>query len=395
MQLFQSEHDMQVWLRTALKSVAGIGELIRNDEYLSGFKSKNFEEEKFLYSFLYSFEALHLTKVISDNENISLKIGDILKPDFLLYSLDKESIVIVELKNISKPTRQAGTELSAYAGEVRTIIPFIADSDIINVIISTEWPTLLKHYISHEIIWLNRNIICLEPKKENGDILLEIKAIEFFLEKHNALNLSYRNLRGYQICLYDKELYKSEYDSNRLDRHIEQFKTALLSMAVKGNSLKNHGFAFLWRNNCQNILALYNITLINYAPFHNIERFIKQNKNIKAPDIQKKFINILQEYSPTGHCQSIFEVARHSYKFLTQVCSPEIEALTDWAFLRNEMHSKGKLIAFQGWGLFGELFYERLSKEYDNGNINILSSCPDLALDIIDSLVDENYPFID
>src|SRR5689334_14728819 len=63
----------------------------------------------------------------------------------------------------TRPSRQAGTEAGAYAGELRSHLPFLSDGDVVNVLISSVWPTLLRHYVAHEILWIGRKVLCLEP----------------------------------------------------------------------------------------------------------------------------------------------------------------------------------------------------------------------------------------
>lgn len=73
---------------------------------------------------------------------------------------------------LSKKLEEAA---GAYAGELKSHLPFISDVDIIHVVISPHWPTLLRHFIFNEIFWMQRNILCLEPyKKENDQVQLRV-----------------------------------------------------------------------------------------------------------------------------------------------------------------------------------------------------------------------------
>ncbi len=159
MNLFSSEAEMQEWLSGLLVDSKNISDIIINLEYLKSFSPANFYEKRIHDSYRICLDSLYITEMITKNENISVDPHDILKPDFVLYAPETESVVIVELKNISGPTRQAGTELAAYSCEIKSAIPFISDGDIVNVIVSTEWPALLKHYIFHQIFWQKKNVI--------------------------------------------------------------------------------------------------------------------------------------------------------------------------------------------------------------------------------------------
>lgn len=165
MSLFNSESEMQSWLEDELKNLHDFAELIENKDYLENPDTiaGTILEKKYLNSFSETLSSLYSNVLISQNENISLSKRNILKPDLILYSGDNEGVVIIELKNAISATRQLGTEILAYANEIKSYLPLISDNDIYFVIISNEWPTLLKHFIFYEIYWQNKNIICLEP----------------------------------------------------------------------------------------------------------------------------------------------------------------------------------------------------------------------------------------
>ena len=227
MNFFTSEAKMQDWLSKLLAEAYGIADLISDSDSLKSFSPASLAEQKILESYNTCLASLYINEPISENENISIDSRDILKPDFILYAPETESVVIVELKNIAGPTRQAGTELAAYSCEIQSSIPFISDGDIVNVIISTEWPTLLKHYVFHQIFWQRKNVICLEPFDEDGKIRLRIVDIKRLSQDNTSFKISDKHIGGYQVCLYDDELYTDKADRTRLDKfleHIEKLK---------------------------------------------------------------------------------------------------------------------------------------------------------------------------
>jgi len=141
---------MQQWLSQELTDCGSIGNLLTpNSNDLSSLIPTTKVEQAIVASYSRCLASLSITKVISEDQNISISGRESLKPDFVLFAPETESIVIVELKNISGPTRQAGTELGAYSGEIRTAMPHLSDADIVHVLISPVWPTLLCHYVFH------------------------------------------------------------------------------------------------------------------------------------------------------------------------------------------------------------------------------------------------------
>lgn len=392
---FKNEAEMQNWLIAELQSCDGLADLITNTDYLERYESDRLEAKQILASFNSCLSALYINETISDDENISLKKPDSLKPDLVLYAVESQGVVIVELKNISGPTRQAGTELSAYAAELRSYLPFLSDGDLFNVIISPTWPTLLRHYVFNEIFWQQRNILCLRPVETDEGVHLEILEIESFIEVEESTKISDQHIAGYQLCLYDYNLYSKNPDRTHLDKHLEQMKSALSVMATEGNRQNSHGFAFLWKDHWELSLAPYSISIFNMAPFQSIERFLHEVQSIDDLNaIQKKFINLIQEQEPSGHSHSLNKITSSGSKFLSGFCSPKMEGFHNWDVLSKIMLNRAELLAFQGWGMFGDLFNERLIKEYADGNIDISITSAELGFEVVNELIDPHYQFI-
>jgi len=392
-EFFESEKKMQEWLSEQLNSDVSIGDLITNIDEFEEYKAESIEAKKVFNSFSYTLKSIHNNVIISEGSNISLKLEDSLKPDFLLYALETETIVIVEIKNTKHATREGGTEVGAYASEIKSYVPFISDGDIVSVIISPEWPTLIRHYVFHDIFWLQRNIICLTPIKVDDEILLKIVDIDSIIESNSSLKIGYNHLGGYQLCLYDYDLYSGSQNRNRYDPYVQQMKTALNAMAAKGNSHKSHGFAFLWKDNWEISLAPYNITIMNFAPFQSVERFFHED-DFEPNLVMNKLVNIIKGFEPQGHGATLNSVTRTGRQFVEHFCEPRMEAFTTWDVHEKIMLERGELISFQAWGVFGELYSEKLLESYRDGEIDIASDCPKLGLQLVNELVNPNYEFI-
>lgn len=274
MKLFEDEGSMQRWLSNKFADGKSLSDFIVNYEHFGkaeDSKNQSFSVQKVMDSFGFCLSSFDNNEVIVENENISLSEGDILMPDFLLYAPVTQSVIIIELKNIKGPTRQVGTEIGAYAAEVKTHLPFMADGDIINVIISSEWPTLLRHYVFNDIVWLQRKIICLKPVSNVDGISLEILPPDLIADSSPEIKISAQQLGGYHLCLYDDKLHCGG-DYYRMEENENQMRSALAAMGAKGNSLRTHGFAFLWRHVFEVGLAPYNITIVNLSAFQSLPR---------------------------------------------------------------------------------------------------------------------------
>lgn len=386
---------MQKWICDELREADGLADLISNCDYLDEFSPNGIEQENILRSFRSCLSALYITEQISEDENISLDRPDSLKPDLIMYSAESQGMVIVELKNLSGPSREAGTELGAYACELRSYIPFLSDGDLFNVIISPVWPTLLRHYVFNEIFWQQKNLICLTPVETNDGITLEIVNIDSMLEANSSEKISGQHIAGYQLCLYDHGLYGENPDKERLDKHVTQMQAALSVMSVEGNRQNGHGFAFLWKDHWELSLAPYSISIFNMAPFQSIERFLHDIESLdELTDMQTRFIKLVQEQDPSGHGDSLSKITNSGKRFLSGFCNPAMEGFHTWDVLRDIMLNRAELIAFQGWGLFGDLFNERLISEYASGNLDLSVTSPELGLVVVSELIDPNYEFI-
>ena len=385
---------MQNWFCQELEQVEGLAELV---ELESGWDSAvSGAAQKIQDTFRYCLKSLYINELITADKNISMVKGEGLKPDALLYAPETESIVIVELKNISNPAREAGTELSAYAAEVKSYIPFISDGDLINVVISNEWPTLLRHYLYNEIYWHGKNILCLKPKVIESKIRLEVLSPTELIGGDIPVTISEKHLGGYQVCLYDDGLYHDE-DRDRFDKYVSQMNTALQAMAIKGNEQQNHGFAFLWKDFRNMSLAPYSITVVNFAPFQSLERFLQTSspEEFDPPPTLERFLELSSEFCPVGHGQALDNLVSNGERYLRHFSSPRREGFTYWGSLRNIMLGASELISFQSWGIFSEKIAHAVATANESGDLSATLNCPNIALQTLDSFIDSNYQFID
>lgn len=393
MKLFENEKKMQVWLESEIVENLGISHLVdENSTGLDGARSRAGKQIEAAYN--YCLESLSDLEIIATDKDIALAKKDRLKPDILAYSPDAQSIVIIELKNISGPTREAGTELSAYCAEVNNYLPFISDADIINVIISNEWPTLLRRHVVQDILWRRRKLLCLRPYQVGSEIRLQQVSPKELGCSETDLKLGTQHVGGFQLCLYDNELYSRKPDRTRLDRCQPQMRSAMAAMAAKGSLAGNHGFAFLWKDKLTGSLAPYSITLMNVAAFNRLDRFlIDLPEDKRLSDIQKRFLQLVAQYSPKGHGPSLFELREDAERFLLGFCSPRAEGLQTWTNSREIMLDRAEFVSFVAWGFFGERHLELLQEKYKEGQNPVFDS-PEIGLELVTRVIDSDTPFI-
>ena len=124
--MFVNEAEMQRKLSEYARKFGGFSEIVEEHNFHKG---ASLEEDLIIDAYDYCLESLYETVLVTEEENISLFTKEQLKPDFLLFDPGFEKFVIVELKNAKNATRQAGTELGAYANAIKNHFPMIADTE--------------------------------------------------------------------------------------------------------------------------------------------------------------------------------------------------------------------------------------------------------------------------
>ena len=385
---FSSEGEMQQWLEDELQSCYGLNELLVDTEYLDNLIPVTELQQRVLSSYSICLESLGVNDPISFDENVSLFAGSTLRPDGVFYAPETQSIVVLELKNSKTPTREAGTELAAYSAALRAYIPSISDADIVFMLISTEWPVLLRQYALNEMFWGHRNVICLRPiKSEDGIRLAPLPYEELEIELSTD-RIAEQHLGGFHICLQD---YSSDA-AERLDAFMPNMMSAMQAMAAKGEHLRCHGFCLLSSVSGSNAVAPYIITVVQFAPFRTLERLLKGN--VHNLETYLKLIEIVQEYDPTGQSNSFLRIVDAGTPFLKPWSSPVPECFTDWSSLRRQIGSASAIRYFQGWGVFGERYRAALIDRSRSGPIDELKIGPMIGIQVLDGLIDTSYKFI-
>ncbi|EAN9129179.1 hypothetical protein EQV89_26300, partial [Salmonella enterica] len=98
--IFSNESEMQKWLESELEKHRGLLSVIDNENEIRNFDAKSIAEKKIQDSFTLCMDNLESLHVISADKNISVDKKDKLRPDVVAYSIDRNSLVIMELKNI-------------------------------------------------------------------------------------------------------------------------------------------------------------------------------------------------------------------------------------------------------------------------------------------------------
>ncbi|NWB96789.1 hypothetical protein HX870_06325 [Pseudomonas gingeri] len=376
--MFENEKKMQAAIGAHARNFSGFGELIEPPRFE---KNRTLEENCIIESYEYCLSCIKETVLVSEDENISLFPSECLKPDFLLYDPGMETFVIVEIKNSSKPTRESGTEIGAYTNAVKAHFPMISNGDIICVIISNHWPTLLKNYLFNEIFWHKRKILCLKPKSDDP-LELECFPPASLFNKNLNLNFHKKSFSGLQLCIYANNIYNNG-EIEDLDIHLEQIKSSFERLIRKSSEINSHGFAFLWRDLRKNTAARYSITYLDINPF---EKFQLHEVNIESK-ISNTLFNIIRDWESTGNTYSTIKALSNSDHFLDDIANPFPEGSSPWWKLKEFMLEKSNLISFRTWGIVADIYENSLLEEYKSNNNIVKYDCPSFGLKFINNLI--------
>jgi hypothetical protein len=380
--MFLNEAEMQRKLSEYARKFGGFSELIEKHDFRKG---TSLEENLIIDSYDYCLSSLYETVLITEEENISPFEKEQLKPDFLLFDPGFQKFVIVELKNAKNATRQAGTELGAYQNAIKAHLPMIADTDVIFIVISSEWPTLLRNYLFNEIFWNQKKILCLQPKfTENHSLRLECLPPNLLFT--NTLQTTFRSnsFSGMQYCIYGKGIYQGD-PIEKLDRHIFQVMSSFERIIRKSQQKNSHGFAFLWKDLRHGTLARYSITFVDINPF---ERFHQETIEIEN-DFSEKLYRCIDEWEASGITGTAIDSMRNGDCFLVSIANTTPEGSHSWEVLKEFMLEKSELISFKPFGLIADLYEEHLIKFYKENASDLKYDDPCFGLSFTEEIINK------
>ena len=284
-------------------------------------------------------KSLSMLVLLTSDENVSVMTGEILRPDLVCINPERQSVVLFELKKSAQTGREALTELLAYEQELKNLMPLLSGYDFNFVLISPEWSTLMDHAVSGAIAWSNKKVLCLKPiLNEKEELKLETY-LPTAWKITGAAHLPEDALPSVTICLYEKDAYTKPEQKNVAKNESEEedasldvrLLSAMEVMAREGDRLGTHGFALLWRDNCDQSLTKYNITICGIAPMALYQNS-RQRGNIS--DTDGKLVPKLDEYLsfhyPSGHSASMMKVATSANALLKEISDPKLEGFHLW-----------------------------------------------------------------
>lgn len=179
---FDTEQKVQDWLEAVIEQDALSDFIIGADqvsESLEGHESPEFKPS-FPIDYItqlgnlraaqHVLGELHTLELVSKNSrSISREKGERLFVDLLYCARETSRFVLFEIKNQDGSAREAVTEIMAYEHETLNHTPFSSANDVMMVIVSRNFSTLLDHAITGLNSWSRRRVLCLRFEESEAD----------------------------------------------------------------------------------------------------------------------------------------------------------------------------------------------------------------------------------
>ncbi|WP_286082230.1 hypothetical protein [Parablautia intestinalis] len=321
--------------------------------------------------------------------NISLEDEQQLYPDLLLYNKSKGKYIIGELKRSKETERQAITELLGYELEIKNHLPLSANSDILMILISFDYSTLLQHSIE-SLILDSKPVMCLVPVIEDD----EFQYFDIFVpDCWTNTNYPFLDEKAFQGTTYSVYNLSDQEEEKSIVDSLDMSLTAIEYVKGKCEKYKLHGFSLIWLpDDLEGERICITIFLVNpyYIFYHSSNRTagtpITDNINENIEDYQLHAMNY----------DMVHFVFSEADRYLRQDMDVMIDSNMDLHSFRKYMIYKGNAVKCDCWGEFGESIRLAFLKENIRKGINPRWGDfhePVVFFKLFD-LITENYIFV-
>ena len=305
--------------------------------------------------------SLRCLKILSTaRKNVSLNRKERLYPDLILISEEERKIIIVEIKRSDQTAREALTELLAYDHEVKNLLPFLSNFEVLFCIVSTDYSTLLDHSVTGLTTWESKQILCLEITEEEPDMQLSVHLPRAWTSFGGG-GLPYTAISAANITLRKKN--KEPIDIE----YVASYAANLI--AREGDRYSSHGFVFLWQD-CWNLYGseedAYHLTIGFMNPYAFASTLPENERENLSKTAFGQYV-LEDSYGLSRHyiCDGILEkgltfLGRHFYL--------DIEGSCNWNDYRSRpyqvmyqpalMHHRALPKRVELWGCLGDFSRE-------------------------------------
>ena len=325
--------------------------------------------------------------------SISLKTGDSLNPDLILFNPVLNQVILIENKMSKDAEREGMTELLGFANEIRNHLPFVSNLDINYIMVSPEFRPLLDHSVSAQLLGGHINILCLKPIVAGDEITgLAIHYPSAWTDLgQNGLPAD--ALVSYTMCLYPKKPLSQEVVqeikkevAEVADEQPEAALTAVeglpdddddveeerwtleMQRAVKlaadlinheANNFHANGFSLVWVNGfdqypggCLAAISVYILNPFAFLPDAASKGFVLRKEN----PLYKYLLDLHEKNGGFLFPSSMFSFAEKAEGHLKKYFDVRWERLTTWdADLADTQYAMQRQpVLFHSFGVIGD-----------------------------------------
>lgn len=306
---------------------------LHNENFLPSFSIDYLSRKKLISAAKYVVYSLDSIQIITTaSNNVSINRKERLFPDLVVFNQAEGKLIIIEIKKSAKTIRETLTEMLAYDHEIRNLVPFLSNFEILFCIVSTEYSTLLNHSIAGLTTWESKQILCLYVKESEEELEIEI----YIPPAWTSLGIS--NLPATAVSTLNIILYKRSDDRVTPDAEAAVFYASSL-IAKDGDRNNSHGFVLVWHDcwNLENLTgsAKYHLTVGFINPYVFLP--LAQNSGI-IDTSQSPLAQYILENANDFHSYYCKEVFEKGLNFLRKFFHVEIEGLSNWNNDRSKPH---------------------------------------------------------
>jgi hypothetical protein len=224
-----------------LDAIENLYKSLNSEDCLPSFSLDYFSRKKLISAARNVISSLGSAQIITTaSKNISINRKEKLYPDLVLFNEYDRKIIVLEIKRSVKTARETLTEMLAYDYEIRNLLPFLSNFEIVFCIVSTEYSTLLNHSVSGLSTWESKQILCLHIQELDEE---EMKMEVYIPPAWTSLGMS--EFPSTAISVVNIVLYKRSDDESSADAESAIFYAASL-IAKEGDRNNSHGFVLIW-----------------------------------------------------------------------------------------------------------------------------------------------------
>ena len=380
-----------------IDSIEKLYESFHEEDKLPSFSIDYLSRKKMIVAAKNIVSLLGSSQIITTaSKNISLERKEKLFPDLVLFHEEKCKLIILEIKRSVKTARETLTEMLAYDHEIRNLLPFLSNFEIVFCIVSTDYSTLLNHSVAGLITWESKQILCLHARNsEKKELELEIHL------PPSWTSFGMSHLPASAISTTNIVLYKNSDDESSKDAEAAIFYAASL-IAKEGDRNNSHGFVIVWRDSWKYFDGAADYCLI--VGFINPYSFLPFAQEIGAIDASQNplgqyFLEHSNNY-PSYYCG---EVVKKGITFLKKYFKAHIEGFSNWIDDRSKAHQvyfpinllrhRAIPLRVELWGALGDFsrelivhpgFEKHIASKFPQGVLGCED--PFVAIPLIDSI---------